>query len=56
MFINVTIFMYSCMKRKKITLTCDENVWKEFRKKAIEEGEDYSHLVEKIIKKYLSTK
>jgi len=39
--------------RKKITFTCEESLWKEFRKKAIEGDIDYSSYIENLIKKEL---
>ena len=39
------------MVRKKITLTCEESLWKEFRKRAIEKGTDASHYLEELMKK-----
>jgi hypothetical protein len=41
------------MARKKITFTCEEDIWKEFRKKAIEKDKEYSHYIEELIKKEL---
>lgn len=55
MFINISVFLYCCMVRKKITFTCDEEVWKEFRKSAIEKDVDYSRYIEKLIKTELKS-
>jgi len=41
------------MARKKITFTCEEALWKDFRKKAIEKDKDYSYYLEDLIKKEL---
>ena len=40
------------MVKAKITLIIDENVWKEFKKKAIDEDKKYSELTEEVMKKY----
>jgi len=41
------------MTRKKITFTCDQELWKEFRKRAIEHDIEYSAYIEKLLKKEL---
>jgi hypothetical protein len=41
------------MARKKITFTCEEELWKEFRKKALDKNVDYSYYIEELIKKEL---
>lgn len=53
MFIRLSVYTYGCMGRKKITFTCDETTWKQFRKKAIEKDQDYSYYIEELIKKEL---
>ena len=44
------------MGRKKITFTCEEKLWKEFRKKAIEKDIEYSKYLEELIQKELGLK
>lgn len=41
------------MAKIKISIICDTKLWKEFRKKAIDEDISYSGLIEKLIKNYL---
>jgi len=41
------------MKRAKFTTTIDENLLKQAKKKAIDEGKDLNEIIEELLKKWM---
>ena len=43
------------MVRIKTSVSIEEKVWKDFRKKCIDEGKQYSEVLEELMKKFVGS-
>jgi hypothetical protein len=52
LFVKLTVHLCG-MGKVKTSLSFDEKLWKEFRKKCIDEGKQYAEVIETLMSKWL---